>query len=1059
VDKKVYLKLPYILRLWKYTLKSEDNLSKDDGVLALSILFEFITWIDYTYGLNYQEREFNEDDIPVDIITSIDEERALEERTILDIDKNEIKKLQSQVASVGNYFVSRKDGNKNSRKFNPYDFNTIAVREYYIDLDLKFAGWDAEIDVKKKIEYTIGNVVDGKEKIVIDYVLMGKDGLPIAIIEGRYSLEDFAYGKKRALKYAAYIGSNTGHIPAIFLVNGGKYFYIETLNSTPRELSGIFNIDDLHRIKNQVRSKKNLTTVAIDPRITNLSYEVDAVKALTKDIGNNKRKSIAFITSGVGKERILGGVIDLMSRANYISSVLYLTGRKANLKYTKKLLKNLIVGMSVGEYSEGIDENCRVLVSTTELVMKEVGNISGSGEKYFSPGQFDLIVIDEVHRNTAVAYKKIFNYFDSYIVGISPIPRSDMDLKIAEFFQLEKDSVNYTYHYEEALQREKIIVPYNVVGISNRPMESGMCYDKLSEENKNICEETYTDDPNKMLNWVPSPTINEYLMSTYTIDSALEDILKVGIKVSKDEDIGKTIIYAQNKNHGERILQRFRMKFPKYGSDFIKIAYCDDRNSIDEFIEPQKKLNILIDVGFATAGLNLPEVVNVVLFKKVYSKYEFYQMLNIGNRSCKNITLVDSKEGLYTGKKRYYIFDYLGNFEFFNEEKNSADGLEIKNVSEDIFSRCVEIVYSIQKGMLIDREYQTLSEKLINFLMEQVKKAGKEFSTVHLQLTNLDKYYRKNTYFPTLKEDDKNILVTQVSPLIKIDEEDEHALQFDNFMYGLMLSQLEGTAFVIKAKRQLGNICNMLKKNEHIPEIKNEKDFIEYYGSSKFIDNSTVIELEQLRLKIRNLMKYVFQSSDDKEEDEIKKTELANIENNLNASKETVMEEIEKDEEGIGEDHSTQRIKEYKEKVDNWIKSKLLLSAVYKLRNNMPLLPQDHKDLEKAFTKILGSKSDYEAAYGNLPYGILVRKTIPLEKESVKVAFFSINTDKTLNEGQKKFIGKMMEHILSNGYIDDNELLNDKLEEFSEFRDIFDADRQKKIVKILREMKNNAGSY
>lgn len=1059
VDKKVYLKLPYIIKLWKYTLESDDNLTKDDGVLALSILFEFVTWIDYTYGLEYFPRELKEEDIPVDIVSSISEEMALENRSILAKNKEEIKRLQDQVTSVGQYFVSKKVSNRETRTFIPNDFDTMRVREYYVDLDLKFSGWDLEIDVKKGVKYIIGNMVDGKEKIAIDYMLLGKDGLPLAIIEGKYSLEDFEYGRKRALKYAAHIGNDMRRVPVIFLLHGGNYYYLENLNSTPRMISGIFNIEDLHRIRNQVRSKKNLVTVSIDPRITNYNYQVEAVKAIINDISENKRKSIVFISGGLGKARILAGVVDLMSRANYISSVLYLTGRKANLKYTKKLLKNLIVGMSVGEYSEEVDENTRLVISTTESIMKEIGNISGSGEKYFSPGQFDLIVIDEVHRNTVVAYKKIFDYFDSLVVGISPLPQSDIDTKISEFFNLKSDETNYIYHYEEALQREKIIVPYNVVNIPNRLFENEMFYDQLSKENKNHCEETYTDDKSKMLNWVPSVMNNNYLMSIHTIDLALEDLMKVGIIASKDECIGKTIIFAQNKNHAELILQRFRIKFTDFASDFSKIAYCDDKIAIDDFMDSNKKVNLLIDVGFATAGLDLPEVVNVVLFKKIYSKYEFYQMVNIGNRSCKNITLVDSKEGLYIGKKRYYVFDYLGNFDFFNEDKNHTDGLEIKNVAEEIFSRCVEIVYSVQKESLIDRENQSFAEKIINLLIEQVKKAGKEFNNVHFQLSNIEKYYRKNTYFPTLKEEDKKILITQVAPLIEIDGSDEHALQFDNFMYGLMLAQLEGTAFVIKAKRQLANICNMLNKNGHIPSIKKEKEYIEYYGSSKFLDNSTIVDLENLRLKIRTLMKYVFEIISEKDDEDLQKTTLEKIENDLNASNEDVLEEIKKEVDVDEDDDNIDNLKEYKERVTKWINSKLLLSAIYKLRNNMPLLPQDHKDLEKAFTKTLGTKKDYENAYGNLPYGLLVRKTIPLERESVKVAFFNVNTDKTLNEEQKSFVSKMMEYIINHGYMDELKLVNREIEGFDNFEDIFDNEREKKIIKILREIKGNASSY
>ncbi|MDR3260012.1 MAG: hypothetical protein LBT51_10435 [Fusobacteriaceae bacterium] len=1056
VDEQIYLKLPYVVKLWKFTLNSEDEITKDDAVLVLSILFEFVLWVSYIYGLTYDEKEFKEEDIPVGMIMILNKEMAYEKKSLIFRDEKESRKLEDQILNLRNYFISKKEANRKNRKFTPVDFYKMRVREFYIDLDLKFSGWDPERDVKKNVEYTIRNGIEGKEKIALDYLLVGKDGLPLAIIEGKYSLEDIEYGRKLAIKYASHIGGETRRIPAIFLVNGGSFYYMENINSVPREIGGIFDIEDLHRIKNQIKSKKNLITVPIDTRIANMKYQVDAIKAITSDFIENKTKSLIFMANGSVPSRVLCGLIDLMSRANYVTSILYLIGRDVQLKYTKKLLKQLILSMSIGEYTKYSDETGRLIISTPEDIIKELGNITGSGEKYFSPGKFDLIVVENLCRNTIAAYGKIFEYFDSSVVGISSLPKADLDLDVFDFFETTREDNRYIYYAEEALEKDKIIVPYSVVNIENKMLENGMLYDHLAAENKNLCEETYTDDPSKMLNWVPNPMVDDYLMNTFTIDTVLMNIMKVGIKEAKSETVGKTIIFAQNKKHGELILQRFRIKFPDFGNEFVKLALFNERDSVDDFINPNKNMNILIDVGFATMGMNIPEILNIVLFKKVYSKFEFQQMISIGNRICNNITCIEPKEGIYIGKKRYYIFDYLENFTFFNEDKKSIKGIEVKNISEEIFIKHVRLIYSIQNDKITDKDYQAFSGKLIDSIVANIENVSKELTNVHLQLRSIDRYCIKSTYTDGITKEDKTVLETQIAPLVRMKGE-EYSLQFDNFMYGLMLAQVEATPFFIRAKEQLGNICNMLLKNENEPEVKNEIDHIRYYGSSKFLDNSTIMELDQVRIRLRKIIQYLFSSGSNKEEDEKKKKIENSKEKNdkiENVSGENVdFSDSREDDES---ENDNKIIKEYKEKIIDYIMTSFHQVAVYKLRNNMPIMPLDYQSLDKMFVKRLGTKNNYKDAFGDIPYGLLVRKIAKLEKESVKVAFFDVTEDKTLNDEQKQFLKGLMNDVIENGYLDEYDLTGNENEKFYQFREIFDEGRQKKIIRILNTIKANA---
>ena len=69
-------------------------------------------------------------------------------------------------------------------------------------------------------------------------------------------------------------------------------------------------------------------------------------------------------------------------------------------------------------------------------------------------------------------------------------------------------------------------------------------------------------------------------------------------------------------------------------------------------------------------GIDVPDVVNLVFFKQVRSKIKFLQMIGRGTRLCPELGCVDRLDGEYTGKKRFLIFDYCGNFEFFRQHQN-----------------------------------------------------------------------------------------------------------------------------------------------------------------------------------------------------------------------------------------------------------------------------------------------------------------------------------------------------------------------------------------------------
>ena len=124
----------------------------------------------------------------------------------------------------------------------------------------------------------------------------------------------------------------------------------------------------------------------------------------------------------------------------------------------------------------------------------------------------------------------------------------------------------------------------------------------------------------------------------------IQDLMERGIKVSGGDLLGKTIIFAQNKRHAEFILERFNKLYPQYKGKFAQRVICDDayaQTIIDDFKVPDKDPRIAVSVDMMDTGIDVPECVNLVFFKKVRSKTKFWQMIGRGTRLAPDMECLD----------------------------------------------------------------------------------------------------------------------------------------------------------------------------------------------------------------------------------------------------------------------------------------------------------------------------------------------------------------------------------------------------------------------------------
>ena len=526
-----------------------------------------------------------------------------------------------------------------------------------------------------------------------------------------------------------------------------------------------------------------------------------------------------------------------------------------------------------------------------------------------------------------------------------------------------------------------------------------------------------------------------------TVDIVLQDLMDRGIKVAGGDRLGKTILFAQNKRHAEFILERFNKLYPQYRGNFAQRVICDDayaQTIIDDFKQPEKEPHIAVSVDMMDTGIDVPECVNLVFFKKVRSKAKFWQMIGRGTRLCKGLACVDQIDGTYTDKRRFLIFDYCGNFEYFRQHKEGYETRETKTLSENIFGKQIKIAMALQENTFAGEDYQAWRKEIVNTCHKQVMALNSDLIAVKLRMQYVEKY-KKPEAFVSISEGDKGELLTQIAPLVRSDEADEFAKRFDNFMYGLILAHIEQMPAFQYAKKQLCDTASLLERKASIPHIKAKLPMLQEIHTDAFWDANDILLFEQVRKELRELIRFLDEGGVAQRQIVTKLTDP------IIDSQEGVQLEAAYD------------FEDYRAKVNRYVNEHGNTLAIYKLTHNIPLAMGDYQELERVLTSELGSKEDYAREFGDTPFGLLIRKIAKLDHEAAMQAFSAFINDQSLNQKQIAFVNKIINHIELNGYMENvAELTKPPFDKPISFIKLFDAKTRTALMETINQVRENA---
>lgn len=1042
MDYNTWGKLPFLIKLGNLAVHTERSVQQSDALASLQGLFEFIQWVDYCYGANYEERKFDSALIPTEKVV-VDTAKIKEQESLLGEKDTQIEALRKKIEAMSAQLTAQKKAHKESRSFTPDDLSEFATRKKYIDVDMKEMGWkfngaDADVQEEYPVEGMAGVI---GQMGYCDYVLFGKDGLPLAVVEAKRSSKDPNIGRKQAVLYADCLEKKFGRRPMMFTTNGFETFFWDDKSSPQRKVSGIFSKDDLQKLMNRRTERLDLASVPIDDKITDRYYQKEAIRAVCDQIGLGFRKHLLVMATGTGKTRTASSLTDVLSRGKYVTNILFLADRTALVKQAKDDFKNYLPDLSLCNLcSNKDDRNARIVFSTYPTMLNAIDDTkSVDGRKLFTPAHFDLIIIDESHRSIFKKYRAIFEYFDAYMVGLTATPKTDVDRNTYDFFEMEHGVPTYAYDYETAVYQDHVLVPYYNYEVKTKFLDEGITYDDLSDEDKERYEEDFIED-DLLPDFIPSAQLNKFVFNETTVDIVLQDLMDRGIKVAGGDRIGKAIIFAQNKRHAEFILERFNKLYPQYHGKFAQRVICDDtyaQTIIDDFKQPEKEPYIAVSVDMMDTGIDVPQCVNLVFFKKVRSKAKFWQMIGRGTRLCKGLTCIDQIDGEYMDKRRFLIFDYCGNFEYFRECKKGYESKETKTLSENIFGKQIKIAVALQESAFAVEDYQAWRKEIITVCHGQVTALQPELIAVKLRIQYVEKY-RKPDAFTYISESDKGELLKEIAPIVQLQDNDELAKRFDNFMYGLMLAQIEQMPSFQYARRQLQDIAVLLERKISIPQVKEKLPIIKEVQTDAFWDAQDILLFEKVRQELRELMKFL-DTGDPKKPIHTR-----------------LVDPVTDRQEGVQLDPAYD-FEDYKAKVSRYVTDHRDTLAIHKLTHNVPLTALDYGELEWILTSELGSKEDYAREYGDTPFGLLVRKIVKLDHEAAMQAFSAFINDQSLNQRQIDFVHKIINHIELNGYMENvAELAKPPFDKPISFVKLFDAKTRANLMAAINQVKDNA---
>jgi type I restriction enzyme, R subunit len=529
----------------------------------------------------------------------------------------------------------------------------------FITPAVKRAGWDEMSQIREEVSFTKGRIIvrgklvsRGKPKRA-DYILYYKPNIPIAIIEAKDNNHSVGDGLQQALEYA-----ETLDIPFVFSSNGDGFVFHDR-TGTYAKMESDLSLDKFpspEELWSKYSEYKGLTPAAeklvLQDYFEDASgkapryYQCNAINSATEAIAKGQNRLLLVMATGTGKTYTAFQIIWRLWKAGYKKRILFLADRNVLVDQTMvndfrpfgSVMAKLSTGTKTIEQEDGsktsltiaLDKKRRIDTSY-EVYLALYQAITGPEERQklyreFSPGFFDLIVVDECHRGSAdedAAWHEILTHFsEATQVGLTATPKETKYVSNIHYF----GEPIYSYSLKQGIQ-DGFLAPYKVIKVhidrdieGYRPEKGQLDRDGVEVEDRIYNQKDFDrtlviDDRTKLV----AKKVTEFL------------------KESGDR-FQKTILFCVDTEHAARM----RQALVNENTDLVQqnIHYVmritgndpDGCNEIGNFIDPEAKYPVLVTTSrLLSTGVDAQTCRLIVLDREVGSMTEFKQIVGRGH--------------------------------------------------------------------------------------------------------------------------------------------------------------------------------------------------------------------------------------------------------------------------------------------------------------------------------------------------------------------------------------------------------------------------------------------
>ena len=613
--------------------------------------------------------------------------------------------------------------------------STEADARIIIDKFLRGSGWvmpgeTEEPNVKTEIKNDSGDA---------DYILLDSKGFPLCTIEAKRESKSPLVGKEQARGYAdslkcRFIILSNGIEHYQWDLEQGSPFIIEQF-PTQKQLElrkEKFNppIEEDETINDDYIVISQYPNYSKDPDYLNESnrkgfiernklkflrdYQLEAVRSVQNSTKEGNDRFLLEMATGTGKTLTSSAIIKMFLRLYKVNRVLFLVDR---LELETQAWR---------EFNEVLQNDFETVIwkenktdwMRAEIVISTVQSFV-SKNKYktiFNHDDFDLVISDEAHRSLGARSRRVFEYFNGFKLGLTATPKDflksiDIDkLGAKDPRQLERRFMSDTYttfgcqsgeptfrySLEDGVKGGYLVNPKVFdarTDITTELLsEEGYYYEGVDDEGNDV-EETFTKND-----------FEKKFFSIKTNTIFCETFLKHAKRDPYTNEIGKTLIFCVSQKHATKVTQILNVLadkiFPnQYRSDFavqvtsevensqtMTVDFTDKNNSLNgqSQLNPHyrtSKTRVCVTVGMMTTGYDCKDLLNICLVRPVYSASDFIQMKGRGTRTNDFkfhwISPNEIPDGVESTKEEFYLFDFMGNYEYFEQDYDYDEVLDL----------------------------------------------------------------------------------------------------------------------------------------------------------------------------------------------------------------------------------------------------------------------------------------------------------------------------------------------------------------------------------------------